>query len=141
MPLTIKIVHLFIQPFIQIFCSPLATSPTWSKLKIEQQNSLYEEGVNLWLDLIENLQPDIMLISVPKALFQKVISEESNKMIKMFTDKKDGTKRKNPYEILQYSYKLKSNKSLKVIYGQAANKPFDTISNQQKQEVGKLCLK
>ncbi len=71
-----------------------------------------------------------------------MISKENGEVIKVIEHKKDGSKRKKPYNIFQYSYKLKSNKDVKAIYGQAANKPFDTISKKQKSEIGEsICLR
>jgi hypothetical protein len=54
-------------------CTPLATRPTWSKLKIklkyekETLNLLMKEGFQIWLDLMKILKPSIILISVAKS--------------------------------------------------------------------------
>src|SRR5574344_529650 len=53
-------------------CSPLATNPTWSKLSKETQSALYEDGFEIWKELIEELQPDIMFVSIPHAIFKSV---------------------------------------------------------------------
>lgn len=121
-------------------CSPLATSPTWSKLTKENQNLLFQEGVVLWKELIKELNPDIMLISVPLSLFNEVIPEKGE-LLTSFELKKDGTKRKKEYKVFFYNHKLESGKHTKVIFGQAANKPFDTISQEQKIKIGEICLK
>jgi len=121
-------------------CSPLATNPTWSKLTKENQNLLFKEGFEIWKQLIEELQPDIMLISVPFNLFKKII-HEPGKLLASFDSKKDNTKRKKEYKVFVYNYKLTTKKNTKVIFGKAANKPFGTISQEQKIKIGELCIK
>jgi len=53
-------------------CSPIATSVTWSKLKSKEDILLKQElqraGTKIWRDLIEYLNPDIILISGGKYL-------------------------------------------------------------------------
>ena len=49
-------------------CSPLATTPTWSKLSEQIKADLREWGVPLWTDLITALAPHMVLISVRKSL-------------------------------------------------------------------------
>jgi hypothetical protein len=44
--------------------TPLATKPTWSKLKTEVRERLQATGFPLWRDLMEALEPTLILISV-----------------------------------------------------------------------------
>lgn len=121
-------------------CSPLATKPTWSNLSKETQSILYEEGLEIWKELIEEIQPDIMLVSIPRALFESVFKSSSSKLV-VFNKKKNGDPRKKPYIVEVFEYKLNTEKKVKVVFGQAANTPFGIISNEQKYRIGKLCLK
>ncbi len=121
-------------------CSPLATNPTWSKLSKETQSALYEEGFEIWKELIEELQPDIMFVSIPRALFRAVFKSSGNELV-VFNNKKNGEPRKKPYLVEIFEYELSTEKKVKVVFGQAANKPFDTIFDQQKLKIGELCLK
>jgi hypothetical protein len=121
-------------------CSPLATSPTWSKLRKEMQANLFHEGLVIWKELIEELQPDIILVSIPKTLFYSVFKSKGRVLV-TFTHKKNGEIRKRPYTVELQEYLLKSKKKVKVVFGQAANKPFDTIDCQHKIKIGELCLK
>lgn len=121
-------------------CSPIATTPTWSKLSKETKESLGVEGLEIWKKLIEELQPDIMLVSIPRSLFRSVFKSNGNELV-VFDVKKNGEPRKKPYIVEIFEYKLSKGKKVKVIFGQAANKPFDTISDQQKMKIGELCLK
>jgi len=45
-------------------CTPLATDPTWSRLPDHVTKRLSAIGFPLWRDLIEALEPDLILISV-----------------------------------------------------------------------------
>ena len=121
-------------------CSPLATNPTWSKLPKEKQDLLFREGVLIWKNLIEELQPDIMLISVPQLLFRSLFSMTGSELV-VFEKKKNGDLRKKPYSVFDHNFKLQNGKNVKVVFGLAANKPFDTISEQQKKRIGEICLK
>ncbi|MEJ6776481.1 MAG: hypothetical protein QNK85_04060 [Crocinitomicaceae bacterium] len=120
-------------------CSPLATWPTWSKLTDQEKSRLFKDGHQIWLQLIEELQPDIMLISIPHALFSSVVSSNGESLL-TFNQKKDGSPRSKPYEVTVHNYVLRSGKTVKVVFGQAANKPFDTISTEQKHEIGQKTL-
>jgi len=119
-------------------CSPLATNPTWSKLSDEKKASLFEGGLALWKQLIEELQPDVLLVSVPRELFNQVFKTKGSELI-VFTTKKDGRPRKSSYSVEIHKYQLESNKSVTVLFGQPANKPFDTISAEQKIKIGEIC--
>jgi hypothetical protein len=122
-------------------CSPLATDPTWGKLTKGQQSILYPGGVNIWRQLINELQPDILLISVQRAIFSDIISSEG-KILLTFNRKKDGELRKKEYKVFSHECISNLGKRMKVVYGRAANKPFDTISNEQKKQIGEaLCPK
>jgi hypothetical protein len=121
-------------------CSPLATDPTWSKLSKETKSELVKGGFEIWEELIEELQPDLMLVSIPRALFKLVFQSKGEKLV-AFTKKKNGEPRKRPYIVEVLNYKLRSEKIVKVVFGQAANKPFDTIHDQQKIKIGELCRK
>jgi hypothetical protein len=120
-------------------CSPLATSPTWSLLGSQEKKALYSEGIELWKQLISELQPDVILVSVPEHLYVSIFQPEKEELI-AFQEKKNGEARKQAYRVWKSSFKLNT-KSAKVIFGQAANKPFDTISAEQKIEIGKACLR
>ena len=123
-------------------CSPLATCPTWSKLTIKQQDSLFNEGYSIWKELIEELQPDIMLVSFAKSsgLFRHICTDEGE-VVTSFDKKKDGNLRKVTFIVTKHKYLLKNKKEVKVIFGyQEANKPFDRLSNGQREKIGEeLC--
>jgi hypothetical protein len=79
-------------------CTPLATRPTWSKLKVklkqekETLNLLMKEGFQIWLDLMKILKPNIILISVAK---DYLISNNFIKVSKL---------KINPHNIYTFGY-------------------------------------
>lgn len=121
-------------------CSPLATNPTWSKLNKTQMKILFEKGHEIWIELIEELQPDIMIVSIPSMLFKRNISNSGVPLIE-FHKKRNGNLRKEKYIVTISSIKLKTGKKVKIIYGPAAQKPFGTITDDQKRQIGEACLK
>jgi hypothetical protein len=115
-------------------CSPLATDPTWSKLNENERNLFFKEGLSIWKQLIEELEPDIMLVSFRKDIFNAVFNS-SGKELLAIENKKNGEKRKFPYRVSIHEYPLNI-KTVNVLFGDAANKPFDKISEIQKLEIG-----
>ena len=120
-------------------CSPIATDPTWTKLSGETQKELFNAGFQLWLDLINILEPDIILISIARSWLQELNLTNEIKFVS-FDKKQDGTDRARPYVIHQYELSLNRGKVSKVYFGQAAEKPFGTLSNDFKQKLGKKIL-
>ncbi|MBC8306431.1 MAG: hypothetical protein H8E55_63065 [Pelagibacterales bacterium] len=119
-------------------CSPLATDPTWSNLSQNEQNTLSKEGSEIWEQLIDELKPDVMLISIPFSLFRKHFSSKPKELV-TFTHKKDGRPRMQEYIVETYKYTL-GNKNVTIVFGKAANKPFDTICNERKNIIGERAL-
>ena len=78
-----------------------------------------------------------MLVSIPRKLFQSVFKNTVTELVR-FDTKIDSTPRKKPYVVEVQDYVLKSGKKVKVVFGGAANIPFGTISNDKKEEIGKL---
>lgn len=119
-------------------CSPIATNPTWSNLPQKTQKELFKEGFNLWSELINILQPNIILVSIAQTWLPK--DDFTNKReFRMYDKKSDKnkTKRISPYIVYQYDYLLENTK---VFFGQAAQKPFGTLSDIFKGELGQEIL-
>jgi hypothetical protein len=53
-------------------CSPLATEPTFTGLPLQQQHELERSGMPLWSDLVELLDPDVILMSGSKPMRDRV---------------------------------------------------------------------
>ena len=120
-------------------CSPVATDPTWTELSQDSQKELFDVGFQLWQELIGILEPDIILISIAQFWLQELNLAKKTKFVS-FDKKQDKTDRARPYVIHQYELSLNRGKVSKVYFCQAAEKPFGTLSNDFKQELGNKIL-
>lgn len=121
-------------------CSPLGTDPGWSGLCSAQMALLEEEGEALWRSLVDELRPQVMLVSVPLKLYEKSFGDETKELIR-FVNKKDGSPRENPYIVYQSIYEFDDGETARVIYGQAAQTPFGTIDAVRQFKIGEAaCL-
>lgn len=120
-------------------CSPIPTNPTWSKLPTDVQESLFTQGFKYWQKLIKILQPDIILLSITSR-YLEYLNLTNKTEFKRFKRKTDGSYRKKHYIVYQYNYSLNNDKTAKVFFGQAAQKPFGTLSDSFKIELGQKIL-
>lgn len=135
--------------------TPIPTNPTWSGIgnskkdkywqqHIKIKDDISAEGLDIFRALIEMLQPDILFVSVQRKHLNRLPNDRIVRVGEaetLFTipEKKDGTPRTKSYEVLLQKYSLVAEQSQKmtVIYGEAAQLPFGTISNENKFEIGK----
>ncbi len=120
--------------------SPVATDPTWSRLRRAKQKELEAIGGPLWHSLLDALEPDIVLISVAQRHLDRIEFEpiDSNwKPIHTFGKTADGSPRRQPYEVKARWYAVGGKRSL-FVFGRAAQKPFGLISDEYKQELGRI---
>ena len=111
--------------------SDIGTLRSWLYLQL----GIHFGQVPYITDPVENLDDVRNLDQYARIPFEQLLEE-----LIIFTLKKDTELRKKPHIVEMHEYKLKSGR-VKVVFGQAANKPFDTIHNLQKIEIGKLCRK
>lgn len=114
-------------------CSPLATEPTWSKLDNEITIYLQESGIDIWLKLIDELKPDIIIISTRYSIVRKL--NPTNKSIIYIVDKTKDGKERRPFYLELYDVQFQNFKS-KLVYGQPKNTPFGSVSNWDKNRMG-----
>ena len=112
-------------------CSPLATSPTWSKLSPEVQSRFMQPGSRLWHSLIEWLSPHIIIASVARSHLGRIsfVREASWQVIHTVD-------RENPYNVELSNLRLPDGKTTHLVFGKAANTPFGTVSNEDKRKIG-----
>jgi hypothetical protein len=112
-------------------CSPLATDPTWSGLKHER-GILEQDGVELWLRLIHELDPDVVLISVARRYLETFDFPILRDWDTVYT-----VERANPYSVQAREIELASGKRTRIVFGRAATMPFGLVSNSVKVEIGR----
>jgi hypothetical protein len=119
-------------------CSPLATDPTWSRLDPQEQAVLEPAGRRLWHDLVETLQPDIVLISIRRQQLSKLAFPLVKPAFIVHTV--DGPARVRPYHIAAFRHRLATGKAPLFVFGQASQTPFGSISAVDKQQIGARIL-
>jgi hypothetical protein len=119
-------------------CSPLATDPTWTGLELAERAALKRDGVELWHDLVEELQPDVVLVSVRRDLLAEIRFPElgRRRVIHTVSRTLDGTKRKRPYEVEVVRRRLASGKEPLFAFGRVVNHPFGSVSAADQQAIG-----
>jgi hypothetical protein len=112
-------------------CSPLATDPTWSRLTPGQREVLRPEGTALWHRLVENLLPDVIIISVAESHLDNINFPRAGGWETVHT-----VARANPYRVKLVRLDLGAGKRTALVFGRAANTPFGTVSNADKRKIG-----
>ena len=122
-------------------CSPVATSPTWSRLDKGSRAALESDGGPLWHMLLKELKPHIVAISVAKAHLERIgfTPLTSWKVIHAFRRRVDGEPRFQPYKICGRWYEVGGEESL-FIFGKASVKPLGLLDNDRKRKAGGLVL-
>ncbi|RFU69506.1 hypothetical protein D0469_09070 [Peribacillus saganii] len=122
--------------------SPFPTDPVWNGLSKEQQHLLIEKGIQLWRELVEILQPDIILMSTAHNMTEKLgfdfVSEWE--VIHSIPEKADGELRAQPYLLKRRNLKLSNEKEVQLFFGPAGVTPFQLLSNKKKREVGEVIM-
>jgi hypothetical protein len=112
-------------------CSPLATDPTWSKLSSEAQSSLLPYGIPLWHSLVEWLSPDLIIASVKRSHLRRISFPQQHGWRVVYT-----VERANPYNVELTKLKI-DGKTAGLVFGKAAQKPFGTVSDVDKNKIGR----
>lgn len=118
-------------------CSPVATDPTWSGLGETERKTLEAAGGPLWHSLLESLRPQIAFLSVAKRHLGRIrfVPITDWRTILVFERTKDDAPRKRPYTVMARWHEIGGERSL-FVFGQAAQRPFGLLSDDQKREIG-----
>ena len=112
-------------------CSPLATDPTWNGLSPVHRSELESRGALLWHRLIVYLAPDVLLISIARSRLDSLPFVPTTPWETVCTIARD-----NPYLVKARKVRIVERKETFIIFGQAANTPFGTVSNKDKCILG-----
>lgn len=123
-------------------CSPIATSPTWSRLGEDSRNLLTGTGRKIFENLIEALQPQIVVASISwwhiQAWNTEFLNGRSWPVLKSYSDTKTGRPLRSPLTVFGKSISLSGGHQFLFVNGTAANIPFGRFSTERKLEVGKI---
>jgi hypothetical protein len=113
--------------------SPVATKPTWSGLKREERR-LYRGGAELWRDLVEALEPDVILISVAREHLSTItplpFAEWPESM------RIEAVHRAQPY-IVSETVVMIAGKQVLVVFGRCVNVPFGSVDFAGLERIGR----
>lgn len=115
-------------------CSPVATDPTWSRLNKATRRELISQGVRLWHDLIREIRPDVLLISVARRHLEKIEFDRVGGPDELHRLEEN---RVRPYITQTWELQIHDGARSRVVFGRAANQPFGLVSNQYKRSLGR----
>ncbi|OJU12149.1 MAG: hypothetical protein BGN86_08960 [Caulobacterales bacterium 68-7] len=124
-------------------CSPIATSPTWSKLTPDQRGKLTQTGRQVFERLLDELKPHVVVASFGWAhleawdVFSKGRSWE--RMVEHQTAI-GGTRLRTPLVVQIGKLAAPNGREIPFINASAANKPFGRFTTNRKQEAGQAIL-
>lgn len=119
-------------------CSPLATDPTWSKLD-GRADQLLADGMALWHHLAEQLAPDVIVVSIARHYRDRIEFADSQCWQPLVTIPREDDK-KRPYQAWLQGATLPSGKKTLLVFGQAAQQPFATLTQEARQHIGRAVL-
>ncbi len=122
-------------------CTPVPTTPTWGDLRPGTQRLLAAHGYGLWRDLMGQLRPDVVVVSVaPKHLIAAGLGDPNDWTSAMaITSTKDGRPRARTYHIRVSRQSLGGCAPL-VVWGEAAQTPFGNVCNPDRNRIGEKVL-
>jgi len=112
-------------------CSPLATDPTWSNLDMDARDRLIDSGPTLWHRLVKRLSPDLIVASIARKHLDRIAFPWVDGWSVVHT-----VERSNPYHVELRRLSVSEGKCTSLVFGRAANTPFWTISNEDKERIG-----
>ena len=123
-------------------CSPVATDPTWSRLSDADQALLVADGAPLWHELLELLQPDVVVLSVARRHLARIMFEPLAplapwELIHSFGYTADGELRSRPYDAHGCWHVVGGEPSL-IVFCPASQTPLGSISKNHRHELGSV---
>ena len=125
-------------------CSPIATSPTWSKLSSDEKIPLLKFGNNIFWQLLYALQPHVVLCSTSwghlRNLGEEFCDIHSWQICYEEQCSSDGTKMRSPIRVWTKTISLDADLNILFCNASAANTPFGKFSDSRKEQAGKILL-
>ena len=125
-------------------CSPIATSPTWSKLTPTQREILTPSGRAIFECLIDALKPDLIVASLGwkhlrawNGAFDAGPRWES---LVVYTDAASGQPLRAPLAVKVNEARWRMGRPVAFANASAAEKPFGRFTTERKRSVGQALL-
>jgi len=115
--------------------SPVATSPTWSKLGRSQRRELAAAGVPIWADLVRQLLPHVILVSVAREWLDLIPFPVQDDLgaIETLT-----ARRKRPYPFRARRVRVTAEHDALLVSGPGSTTPFGNVSRVDQRRVGAM---
>lgn len=122
-------------------CSPVATAEGWSAIDSGIRRDLMADGVPMWHDLIEALQPEVVIVSIRRdyAPCIKFDALTDCMTLQEFSHTKNGIRRQETYRIKARWHRIGDQPSL-FAFAKAGRTPFQLIDDDLKHRAGEAIL-
>ena len=125
-------------------CSPIVTSPTWSKLTPEQRAKLTRAGRDIFEWLIDELEPDIIVASLGWAHLETwnanfKAGRRWERLVEYQTTAA-GAPLMRPLLVQINEIASRKGRSIVFVNASAADKPFGRFTTERKRAVGQVLL-
>lgn len=92
----------------------------------------------MWHKLVDQLLPDVIVISVARQHLSRIRFHRIGPVSQLLTiiGTTTGKDRKKPYHVEAQRAELTAGKAALLVFGEAANTPFGTVSNPDKVRIG-----
>jgi hypothetical protein len=125
-------------------CSPIATSPTWSKLTTEQRANLTTVGRDIFEWLIDELKPDMIVASLGWGHLETWNADfEAGRRWERLAEHRtaaEGKLLRAPLLVQVGSISSRKGRPLVFVNASAADKPFGRFTTERKLEAGRKLL-
>jgi hypothetical protein len=125
-------------------CSPIATSPTWSRLTPDDRATLTTTGREVFERFVDALKPDIVIASLSWGHIEEWHADfragRDWEAILTYMTASNGTPLRTPLRLQAHALKSRSGHRYLFANGSAANTPFGRFHNDRKRAAGSTLL-
>jgi hypothetical protein len=112
-------------------CSPVATDPTWNRLPPTVKRALSKVGQELWHDLVRELEPEVIVVSVAKHYATGIQFPVMGAPRILYS-----IDRTNRYVVTIEDIEVMPGRRSRLVKGMAARKPFGPVNDVHKRRIG-----
>jgi hypothetical protein len=125
-------------------CSPIATSPTWSRLTVEQRAKLTKDGRDIFEWLIDELEPELIVASLGwghlEAWNADFRAGRLWKPLVVHRDSATGKQLRVPLLVQVGNLASRKGRSIVFVNASAADRPFGRFTTERKRAAGRELL-
>ena len=99
----------------------------------KEQRRLFECGTPLWHSLVEWLSPNLIIASLARSHLSRISFAQRDGWRVVYT-----VRRNNPYVVELAKLRMRNGGTIGLVFGKAANTPFGTVSNVEKERIGSV---